>query len=87
MKAGSALSLALVERIRARVGSVLSEKYRLDALLGIGGMASVFAATHRNASRVALKVLHPELSKMPDIRARFLVAEGILFRIAAPLIP
>jgi serine/threonine-protein kinase len=35
-------------------------------------MASVFAATHRNASRVALKVLHPELSKMPDIRARFL---------------
>jgi hypothetical protein len=30
------------------VGTVLNEKWRLDALLGIGGMAAVYAASHRN---------------------------------------
>jgi serine/threonine protein kinase len=72
MRETSILSPALVERIRARVGSTLCDKYRLDRLVGIGGMASVFAATHRNGSRVALKLLHAELSRMKDIRARFL---------------
>jgi serine/threonine-protein kinase len=55
---------------------VLKAKYRLDRLLGVGGMAAVYAATHtRNASRVAVKVLHSELSVNADIRARF-VREG-----------
>jgi serine/threonine-protein kinase len=60
-------------RAGGRVGSVLRNKYRLDRLLGIGGMASVFAATHvNNKSRVAIKMLHAELSVNADIRARFL---------------
>jgi serine/threonine protein kinase len=42
----------------ARVGSVLGQKWRLDALLGVGGAGAVYAATHRNGSRVAIKVLH-----------------------------
>jgi serine/threonine-protein kinase len=41
-------------------------------LLGVGGMAAVYAATHRNGSRVAIKVLHAELSINPDVRLRFL---------------
>ena len=53
--------------------STLRGKWRLDALLGVGGMATVFAATHRNQSRVAaIKILHPELNLQPEIRARFL---------------
>ena len=36
---------------QTRVGTVLRNKWRLDALLGVGGMATVFAATHRNGSR------------------------------------
>lgn len=56
----------------ARIGTVLRDKYRLDRVLGVGGMASVYAATHRNAKRFAVKVLHPELSLRPDIRTRFL---------------
>jgi serine/threonine-protein kinase len=35
-------------------------------------MAAVYAAMHRNKKRAALKVLHPELSIDPGIRARFL---------------
>ncbi|MBV9945788.1 MAG: serine/threonine protein kinase [Myxococcales bacterium] len=63
----------LLARARARTGSVLGGKYRLDAVLGVGGMASVFAATHlRNANRVAVKVLHRELAIDADLRARFL---------------
>jgi eukaryotic-like serine/threonine-protein kinase len=56
----------------ARVGRTLRGKWRLDLLLGIGGMAAVYAATHRNGTRAALKILHPELSMNPQVRARFL---------------
>src|SRR5580693_4122965 len=62
---------------QARVGTTLKDRWRLDALLGVGGMASVYAATHRNQKRVAVKVLHPELSAHPEVRARFL-REGYL---------
>ncbi len=61
-----------VARLHARVGTTINAKYRLDALLGAGGMAAVYAATHRNGDRVALKVLHPELSRTESVRARFL---------------
>ncbi len=56
----------------ARLGRVLKGKYRLDRVLGIGGMATVYAATHRNKKRVAIKMLHPELSIRENIRSRFL---------------
>jgi len=62
----------VVERARTRVGLVLQEKWRLDNLLGVGGMAAVYAATHRNQKRVAVKMLHPELCNDVDIRTRFL---------------
>jgi serine/threonine protein kinase len=61
------------ERRGPRIGTVIAGKYRLDRPLGSGAMASVFAATHvRNASRVALKILHSTLTDDADIRARFL---------------
>ncbi|MGO8997589.1 MAG: protein kinase domain-containing protein [Polyangiaceae bacterium] len=56
----------------SRLGHVLKGKYRLDRVLGIGGMAVVYAATHRNKKRVAIKMLHPELSIRENIRTRFL---------------
>ena len=46
------------ERASRRIGQVISGKYRIDRVLGIGGAAAVFAATHRNGNRVALKMLH-----------------------------
>ncbi|HQB42633.1 MAG TPA: protein kinase, partial [Polyangiaceae bacterium] len=44
----------------------------LDSLLGVGGMAAVYAATHRNGNRVAVKMLHTALSMEADLRKRFL---------------
>jgi len=63
---------ALRARAEARIGSTLRGKYHLDRVLGIGGMATVFAATHRNQAELAVKVLHPELSLRDDLKKRFL---------------
>jgi serine/threonine-protein kinase len=59
----------------ARLGTTLSGKWRLDKILGVGGVATVFLATHRNQSRAALKLLHPEQAQNPTVRERF-VHEG-----------
>ncbi len=68
---------SLDKRGARRVGTVLRGKYRILAVLGAGGMATVYAAAHRNGSRVAIKILHEELSFLPSMRARFL-REGYL---------
>jgi serine/threonine-protein kinase len=62
----------LKRRAEARIGTVLCGKYRIDQVLGIGGMAVVYGATHRNQKRVAIKMLHPELSLNSDVRGRFM---------------
>ncbi len=56
----------LRELALVRVGQVIRGKYRLDRLIGVGGMAAVYAATHRNQNRVAIKILHDRLAH--DIR-------------------
>lgn len=57
---------------RPRVGQDLG-RYRLEALLGEGGMASVYRARHKHMDRtVAIKALHPEAAHNPDAVARFL---------------
>jgi len=61
----------------SRVGRVLNQKWRLDRLIDVGGMAAVYAATHRNGNRVAVKVLHPTFPKKSNVRERFL-REGYL---------
>jgi len=57
-------------------GAVLSGKYRIDGVLGEGGMAVVYAVTHlRNTARLAVKVLHEASALKGHVRARF-VREG-----------
>ncbi|WP_437276864.1 serine/threonine-protein kinase [Sorangium sp. So ce375] len=60
-----------IRRLRARVGTTLHGKWRLDALIGAGGMAAVYAATHHVGHRVAIKILHPEGAVSRELRARF----------------
>jgi serine/threonine protein kinase len=59
-------------RARSRIGSVVADKFVLRRLLGVGGMAAVYEATHRNGSRVALKILHGALDSSLQQRKRFL---------------
>lgn len=62
----------ITQRAKTRIGSVLRGKWRIDRLLGIGGMAAVYEGTHRNGKRGAVKMLHLEYSTDADTRARFL---------------
>jgi serine/threonine protein kinase len=56
---------------RERLGTVLLGKYRLESILGVGGMAVVYKATHRNGAERAIKMLLPEHASNEDIRRRF----------------
>jgi len=47
--------------------------YRIESVLGRGGMGTVYLATHARLERkVALKVIAPELAGDPEFRSRFL---------------
>ena len=60
------------EELDSLVGTTVAERYRIDALLGAGGMGAVFRAHHLLLKRdVAVKVLHPELGANEDISKRF----------------
>lgn len=63
------------ELAELRVGATLRDKYRIERVLGVGGMATVYLGVHRNGHKVAVKILHPELSKSATQRDRF-VREG-----------
>ena len=53
-------------------GALVSGKYRIERLLGEGGMGRVFSARQLDLERrVALKVLRPELAQDPDALGRF----------------
>jgi len=56
----------------ARVGVVIKGKWTVDGLLGVGGMAAVYAASHRNGQRAALKILHADFAREKTICERFL---------------
>ena len=55
------------------VGTVLSDRYVLDRVLGEGGMGKVYRAHHKVIEKkVAVKVLHAELAKDKEAVGRFL---------------
>ena len=54
------------------IGTIISGRYRVDSLLGSGGMGAVYLVQHTQLRRrFALKLLHAETSKIPEIVARF----------------
>jgi serine/threonine protein kinase len=54
------------------IGQTLAGKYRIDRILGAGGMGVVVAATHTQLDqKVAIKFLLPEAVKNTDVVARF----------------
>jgi serine/threonine protein kinase len=58
--------------LEAYVGQVLDDKYRLERLLGKGGMGAVYLATHLGTERyVALKLIAPQFMRNPEFVERF----------------
>src|SRR5687768_2051451 len=74
----------LVQKCQARVGSVVAGKWVLANLIGVGGMAAVYSAVHRNGVAAALKILHASFAHNQDIRTRFLREAYIANKIEHP---
>src|SRR3954453_1428133 len=55
------------------IGTVVSERYRIIRKVGEGGMGAVYQAEHALIEkRIALKILFQDLTRRPDLVARFL---------------
>ncbi|MGC4069175.1 MAG: serine/threonine-protein kinase [Polyangiaceae bacterium] len=51
---------------------VIADRYRIIETVGAGGMGTVYAAEHLTLrKKVAIKVLHRDLLRLPNIAARF----------------
>jgi serine/threonine protein kinase len=54
------------------VGQILENRYRVEELIGEGGMGRVYLAEHVDiGKKFAVKVLHPVYGRMPDLVERF----------------
>jgi serine/threonine protein kinase len=54
------------------VGRTLSGRYFIERVVGEGGMGAVYQAEHTHMhKRLAVKVLHPEMSRLSEVVARF----------------
>ncbi|HEY4119486.1 MAG TPA: protein kinase [Byssovorax sp.] len=67
-----------------RVGTTLCNKWKLERLLGVGGMAAVYAAAHKIGRRDAIKILHPDVAKNAELRSRFELEAHVANRFRHP---
>jgi eukaryotic-like serine/threonine-protein kinase len=64
--------IAAKAKAEARLGSVVSGRYKLTEVLAMGGVGVVFKGEHLHMRKwVAIKVLHPDAQDAPDLVARF----------------
>ncbi len=61
----------IARRALRRLGADLCGRYSILRLIGVGGMAAVYAGVHRNGHAVAIKILHERLSADPEIERLF----------------
>jgi serine/threonine-protein kinase len=67
------------------LGLLVGGRYRLEALVGAGGMGRVYRALHVDLGEpVAVKFLLPEWSAQPEFRARFRREAVVLARLRHP---
>jgi CheY-like chemotaxis protein len=60
------------EEAYALLGQIINDRYRIEQIVGIGGVGTVYRATQLGLDRrVAIKILRPELLKNKTALARF----------------
>ncbi len=71
--------------VRVQPGEIIDNRYRVEELVGEGGMATVFRAEHLTIRRkVALKALRPTRQTETMLRERFIREAEVLGRLAHP---
>jgi eukaryotic-like serine/threonine-protein kinase len=66
-------------------GVIIDGKYRIDALVGRGGMGTVWAATHVDlASKLAIKLIRPQYAEKADARRRFEIEARAAAQVNSP---
>ena len=69
---GGAAGLAGIAEVAGRIGQLISGRYRITAVLGEGGMGTVYLAEHTHMKkRFAMKLLHAEMANDEEVLARF----------------
>jgi eukaryotic-like serine/threonine-protein kinase len=59
-------------RAASLIGRIIQDRYRIDELVGMGGMGAVYRGEHlRMRKRIAVKVLHPGIENALELVARF----------------
>ena len=67
------------------IGYMFNNRYRIDALLGQGGMSAVYKGVDLNLRRpVAIKLIHPHLSSDPEFVRRFEMEAAAVARLRHP---
>jgi serine/threonine protein kinase len=57
---------------KQRIGSVIAGRWPIEKLIGLGGMAAVYASHDSSGNAVAIKILHSEFSTNDGVRSRFI---------------
>ncbi|MBI4705284.1 MAG: serine/threonine protein kinase [Deltaproteobacteria bacterium] len=70
--------------LRARQGTVLARRWRLAALIGVGGTAAAYRALGRDGLPVAIKMLHAELCGDAELGEQLVRAAYVANEIGHP---
>ncbi|WP_437316596.1 protein kinase domain-containing protein [Sorangium sp. So ce385] len=63
---------AAKQRAVSYLGRVISKRYRIDEVIAMGGMGAVYRGEHVHMhKRVAIKILHPDTERLPELVQRF----------------
>lgn len=59
------------QEVQKRIGTTLRDKWTLQRVLGVGGMAAVYVGVHKIGRTDAIKILHVDVARSKSVRDRF----------------